>query len=254
MDAKIIDYTEVLKRQKALRNLEKFPNNILRDMHFNERFGMNLHYERLDPDCIKGIYAWLIATDTLAYWEELEHIPEWTKIISEYYIGELTLPIISARRKTELTYHNLEYWFEIMSAVGIKYGFPLWVKYGASHTITSDELIKLQSMYAKQCCKSWTNIEFNLNPTVENLFPIYCLNIKYDPRIDIDKQSDDSLKDYVNNCRVEIERNCIAYRDILKGDNWFTTDFHNEYFVAAPTEEGETVCTIDQRFKNGLEW
>lgn len=253
----IIDFKDVTKlnRIKRIReNARYFPLKILDDMNFNQTFGFNLNYSKLGETSMKGILAWIKATDFLANWEHDDsYAVDWIDIMSEHYMEGLSLTDISKRRNRDINFGTIKHWLTVMQYVGIKYGFPLWVKYGVAHTITSDELIKMQSMYAKFYYELLCG-KFPKETTVENLYPFYCTRIREDADIDLNKSTHDAIMDYINYCELETIRNCIEFKDILNGENWFNKDFEDIYCILEPEDKELTSCVITLPEEDSLEW
>ena len=250
-ETRIINFQEVARRKAVKDSRSKYLSKLLSKLQFNEFFGTNLHYDELDDESLRGVDAWIRATNVLAYWDELKFPAICQNDLKMLYIDDVSLSYIEDMYSFDF---DIKDWFKIMRIVGVKYGFPLWVCQGSSHTIEAYELIRLQAMYAKRYYHEIYRNPYPKSTTVENLYPIYCLKIKLDPHINVNELRGDAVNDDVTKCKVDTIRNCRKYKDILTGDNWLTTDFEKKFLIAAPVDPDDVVCTIEQREQGGFEW
>lgn len=251
----VINFRDALNRlKKPPAGPDSFPANMLSDLNFNECFGFDLDYCALSEGQLYGLLAWIAATRRLASWGDAPH--EDIGILLDYYERHIDFKEMCKNAGRVVTFLQVSEWLDKMKIVGLKYGFPVWVKMGSRHCISVDDLIECQASFAKYFAEKVVGVDAS-GRRLEELYALYCLRIDSSPFDDLSEEDPDVLNDYVADCRIIAGIRCDAFEDILTGNRWIdNSTFDKKYeFCEAYADDGIDDCLcIRQKKGEKLGW
>lgn len=221
-----------------------YPANIIAQTHLYDRNGFVIDCHRLTEDQKQGVEALITATSVIACWQNGGgYQPVTSEVLHYYYRDGMPYNEIAqiVGRKTGKS--CVERWTGRVFWAAEKKLFYLWAVYGASYTITADDVMKHQAALARREENGYWNTGKD-NPKIWDYYILYCRRELQTGWNNPKPVLQEDWNVYAQECYGKLCEKMSAMADIMKGMNWLKAGGLPKGYRLEETGRVEGICKI----------